>query len=440
VKTADAPLRSRPPVTDLPAGPTRLLAGWYRSGGRADLHAHLAVHGPLDLPPRPDPRFGQWLADAVHRAGLTGRGGAGFPTARKLAAAAGWRRPLLVVNAMEGEPASAKDRALLSCAPHLVLDGAEATALAIGATELLVCVAAEHRDVAARLRTALAERVGRGLVRVAIDVAQPPGTFVAGEESALVRWVGGGPALPTFRPAKGAPLRVGRRPALVQNAETMAHVGLIARYGPEWFRAEGLPEAPGTTLITLTGALTRPGVHEIALGTPLRAIVALGAPAEVGAVLLGGYGGTWLAAEHLDVAYSPPSLGTLGATVGAGVVGVLPAAACGIAETARLATFLAEESAGQCGPCVHGLPAVAEDLDRLARGVGDRATFDRLRRRLQAVTGRGACGHPDGAARMVKSALSTFATDLAAHLQQRPCAGRGHPPVMPLPRPGWSRP
>lgn len=225
-----------------------------------------------------------------------------------------------------------------------------------------------------------------------------------------------------------------RSPVLVQNAETLAHVALVARHGPEWFRAVGLPDAPGTTLVTVSGALQHPGVMEVELGTPLGHILERAGLAEPpGAVLLGGYGGTWMEASGLDVPFAPSALQPRGATVGAGVIGVLPAGACGIAETARIVAYLSDESAGQCGPCTFGLPAVVDDLDRLAVGAADPALLERLRRRLEVIPGRGACGLPDGAVRLVQSALRVFATDVANHARRRPCPGWAHRPTFPTP-------
>jgi NADH:ubiquinone oxidoreductase subunit F (NADH-binding) len=202
-------------------------------------------------------------------------------------------------------------------------------------------------------------------------------------------------------------------------------MGLIARYGPERFRATGLPDAPGTSLVTVTGEVERSGVYEIALGTPLGAIVRNARPTdEVSAVLTGGYGGSWVTAAALVTPYAPRAMAAVGGVVGAGVLVVLTRQACGIIETARMARYMAGESAGQCGPCVFGLPALAADLERLARGTADPDILRRIELRADTVNGRGACRHPDGVVRMVRSALSVFADDAVAHAAGRPCPRR----------------
>jgi len=426
-------------VIDATAAPVsgiapRILAGWYATR-RADLGSHVSVHGPIPDLASVKRHSPERLLDAVRSAGLTGRGGAGFPSARKWDVVRGCRNPIVVVNAMEGEPASEKDRALLCGAPHLVLDGAQLAAAAVGAREVLVCVGEDSPDGARSIELALTERVVAGIGGVTVEMVQPPGRYLSGEESALVNWIGGGYARPTFRRDKATALAVRRRAVLVHNCETLAHVALIARYGPEWFRSVGTPDAPGTTLVTASGAIDRPGVYEVELGSPVLSILEVaGLSNVVSGVLVGGFGGTWLHPDLLETPYAPGPLSVAGSAMGAGVLAALPASSCGVAETARIALYMAGESAGQCGPCVYGLPAIAQDLAELARGSGSRSNLTRLRHRLNAVVGRGACRHPDGVVRLVRSALGVFAADFAEHARRRPCEGSRRRPVLRVPR------
>ena len=285
----------------------------------------------------------------------------------------------------------------------------------------MVCIPVGRDAVAAAVVSAMAERSAGGHARTFEEVVRPPDHFVAGEESALAQWIDDGRSLPSFRPDKSVRLRIGRRSALSpQRSETLAHVALIARLGAGAFRAHGMPEEPGTSLVTVTGAVARPGVVEIERGTPLVDIVARATPTTaIAALLVGGYGGTWIGPRHFDTPYASIPLRTIGASAGVGVIVVLGAPACGLVETARMARYAALQSSGQCGPCVFGLPALAEDLSRLAMGSPDRPLMTRLTRRLEQINGRGACRHPDGAVGMVRSALEVFATDVSA-----PPAGR----------------
>jgi len=424
--------RTDPFITDAAHDRATLLGGW-RAQRNPDLRSHLAWHGAPPLPRPGDATWPERFAATIERSGLSGRGGASFPSAVKLEQVRSARRGgSVVVNAMEGEPASAKDKVLLSYVPHLVLDGAELAACALGATQIVVCVAPEHPDIAAAVRRAVAERVPSALAPVAVEVRCPPGRYVAGEESALVSWLNGGPGAPSWRPDKRNPLMIGRGPALVHNAETLAHMALIARYGPASFRAAGAPDAPGTSLVTVSGGVDHPGVYEVALGTTLGAIVDQARPTSgVAAVLTGGFGGAWVGAGALGTPYAPAPMAAAGGVVGAGVLVVLTRRACGIAETARVAHYMAGQSTGQCGPCVFGLPAVAEDLERLAAGCDDPGATARLGRRVATVDGRGACRHPDGVARMVRSAMAVFARDAALHGAGQPCAFRDEPSVLP---------
>jgi NADH:ubiquinone oxidoreductase subunit F (NADH-binding) len=190
------------------------------------------------------------------------------------------------------------------------------------------------------------------------------------------------------------------------------------------------------SIVTIGGMVAQPGVVEVDRGTPLWDIALRSNPVEAAqALLVGGYGGTWVGPEHFATPYSSLSLRTIGASAGVGVVVVLGKSACGLAESARIARYLAEQSAGQCGPCVNGLPAVADDLSRLARGQVDVDLVPGLLRRLREVNGRGACRHPDGAVSMARSALSDFATDVAAHGRGEPCAHRQKPTILRFPRP-----
>jgi NADH:ubiquinone oxidoreductase subunit F (NADH-binding) len=253
-----------------------------------------------------------------------------------------------------------------------------------------------------------------------------PDRFVAGEETALVRFLNSGPALPTFTPPRPFERGVGGAPTLVQNVETLAHIALIARFGVDWFRAAGTPDEPGTALVTLSGAIRRPGVYEIELGQTLEQLIddAGGPAVGLQAFLLGGFYGTWLSGRDAAAArLSDGDLSRYGAALGARAIVALPATACGVAETAKVARYLADESAGQCGPCVHGLASLADGLEQLVRGERQN-DHGLMRRRLATIAGRGACSHPDGAVKLVASAYDVFATEFERHLQGHRCSAR----------------
>jgi NADH:ubiquinone oxidoreductase subunit F (NADH-binding) len=322
-----------------------------------------------------------------------------------------------------------KDRVLMAMSPHLVLDGAVLAAEITGARKAVIVV---HRDVLQIMEEAVAERGLDRLDRVRLEVRAAADGFVAGQASAVVRWVQRGVPAPTATPPRLSQRGLRGAPTLVQNVETLAHLALIARYGAAWFRSAGTPAEPGTMLVTVLGAVREPGVREVGIGIPVGQLLELagGASAPPQALLLGGYFGAWVdAAEASARPFSSAGLADLGAGPGAGLVAVLPAGACGLAETARVVRYLAGQSAGQCGPCRFGLPAIAGQVERLADV--RRADPGRLHRWLGQVDGRGGCAHPDGAARLVRSALRTFGAELDRHAGGR-CSG-ARAGVLPVP-------
>jgi NADH:ubiquinone oxidoreductase subunit F (NADH-binding) len=401
----------------------RLLPSAARAGG--DLPAHLGLHGPL--PYRGAPRL--LIAD-IRAAGLTGRGGAAFPVHRKLTAVAqAPGRPIVVGNGAEGEPASHKDKTLLRAAPHLVLDGLQLAAEAVGARRAVLYVGGEPH-ACQQLEALITQRAVHGLDRAAVQLVAAPARFLAGQESALVSRLNGRAARPAFTPPRVFERGVDGRPTLVQNVETLAQLALIARHGPGWFRAAGTPAEPGTMLGTLHQADGSVTVAETEIGTPLAGLLGLGGAQ---AVLVGGYHGAWLpAARAAALPLSNAALGPLGAFVGTGVLAALPADRCGLTETARVARYLALESAGQCGPCLNGLPRIAAALAQLAAPRPRPEVLAELSRWAGLVERRGACHHPDGTVRFVRSALRTFAAEIRRH-QQGGCSAVSDRPFLPVP-------
>ena len=401
----------------------RLLAGLPADGKALSWQGHLALHG------APDNYGGENILRQVEASGLTGRGGAGFPTARKLASVAGSRStrpPVIVANGAEGEPASSKDLLLLACLPHLVLDGIAAAATVVGAGRAVLCLH-DGSGVAERMQAALAERSSARVDPCPVEVVTVPAEYVASEESALIQWLNRGVALPTTRPPRPDQRGVDGRPTLVNNVETLAHMGLIARYGAGWFTAAGTKAEPGTRLLTVSGAVASPGVLEVETGTRLADALSMcgGLTEDVAGYLIGGYFGGWVSPEvGADLRLSRAGLAGIGGALGAGVLIALPASVCPLQEASRVVSWLAAQSAGQCGPCRFGLPAIADAFEALTRGRLSAAGHRQLGRWTTEVTGRGACHHPDGTARFVTSALRTFHHEVTLHARGQ-CSAPG---------------
>ncbi len=374
-----------PDLVEVHPGPA-LLRGL---GDGPSLGAHRARYGDL-------PALDALLLRAlVAEADVRGRGGAAFPFATKLDGvrkhASALKRPVVVVNLSEGEPASSKDSALALVRPHLVLDGAVAAARALKASAVHVVLPGERALPARQMTTAVGERRDDG-VRISLHTAEP--RFVAGQASAVLELLAGRRNLPvtTWQPAAFDGLD--GRPTLLSNAETWAHVGLLVHRGAAAYRSHGTSAEPGTTLLTVTGPDGRPHVHEVEFGSRLRDV--LPDDAAGGPVLLGGFHGAW-ATWHTVASARVSVLGmrSLGLPLGAGVVLAPGRDACPLEWTTRIVEHLAGQSARRCGPCFNGLPALATALRHL--------DAERVRTLCGLVERRGACAHPDGTVRLVRS-------------------------------------
>jgi NADH:ubiquinone oxidoreductase subunit F (NADH-binding) len=405
-------------------GLPRLLAGLDRAGATMSLAEHEQIHGPVtSITPHA-------LIEAVELSGLRGRGGADFPTARKLRAVASGRRvSAVVVNGSETEPASAKDRLLLTRLPHLVLDGAVLAAGAVGAGKVIVKVGENASGSLHALEGAISVRTNDA---VPIHLVAAPEGYVAGEESAVMHYLNGGAPLPVFVPPRPYERGYAGRPTLIQNPETLAQLALVARFGPEWYRQLGTTADPGSALVTISGSVGAPGVYELAFGTSMTDLIAAagGSTEPLQALLVGGYFGTWVdSGRALQLRLAREDLRSVGCSLGSGVLIALGQSACGLHESARVISYLADESAGQCGPCVYGLRSVADAVAAIADGVARGGERERVLRWASEIRGRGACHHPDGAVRFVESAISMFGSEIERHQKTR-CTAK--PAGLPL--------
>ena len=436
--THAADLRTGPGASAFPVRIDRLggtgallLSGPSATDGSEGLVGHATRWGPL--PAHDGARARTLLRDSR----LDGRGGAGFPVARKVETALlAPGRPVLIVNASESEPASRKDRTLCRHRPHLVLDGASLLARALGADEVVLHSHRIGGSPSGPLSLAIVERVRAGLEDPAWHLSEGPDRYVAGESSAVASFVDGGEARPRFTTRPLAVDGPSGRPTVVSNAETVVQLAVAARIGAVAWNSLGAPSSPGPRLVTLAGAVPRPGlVLELTgPGTIGDLLTAEGLGAPPAAVLVGGFAGTWVRGDEAwQTPFSRESLQCVGASPGCGLLGVLPHDACPLVETARIVRYLAGESAGQCGSCVAGLPRLAGAMDALAAGTARRRGLARMDALADTVLGSGACAHPDGVVLLVRSALRVFRDDVVRHLAGGPCRAADHPPVLPVP-------
>lgn len=391
-----------------------LLAGLTDGPG---LPAHEQRYGPLPSLRATD------LASLTRTVRVLGHGGAAFPFARKVETVAARRtRPVVVINLSEGEPASLKDAVLAQVAPHLVLDGAVVTARALRAREVHLVVPGESPTVGHAMRRALAERGSAGRrgdrdagIRWTLHDASP--SFVAGQSAAVLELMAGRPNLPVSTWVPSAHAGHEGRPTLLSNAETFGHVGRLTLLGPSHYARHGRQGEPGTTLLTLDGDIPgaegRPTVVEVEYGTPWTEV--LPAHRLRGPILLGGYHGSWVAPGGLlDHSVSVTALREVGVPLGAGIVLPLDAG-CPVDRTSHIVSYLAAQSARRCGPCLNGLPALAAALESVRAGYGALPEVERL---SALVDGRGACAHPDGTVRLVRSLVSAYGEELDLHARR----------------------
>lgn len=409
----------------------RLLSSLHSPDSVVDLEAHVAHWGALRL------HSATSVLDQLDESGLRGHGGAWFPVGTKWRAVEMQRsrRPVVVANGAEGEPMSLKDQFLLTQMPHLVLDGASLAAAALNADRVVIYLPKRHADSVGR---AVRERRSYGIDPVVIEVITAPDAFLSGQESAVVRALNEGLALPNFVGVQSVRERgVRNRPTLVQNVETLAHVAMISRYGGRWFRSIGTPDSPGTMLLTISGRWAEPLVVEAPLGVSFRDLLNLTSPDGYWAALLGGYGGGWVPmARLLDSDLTEESARRLNSSLGAGVIAFLPRTHCPLVESARVVRYMQEQAAGQCGPCVFGLAELASHLESLAFDPASlRGRLPPILETCDLMDGRGACRHPDGVTRFVRSALSVFTDEAKLHCRRGPCALVGAPRFFPCPSP-----
>lgn len=355
-----------------------------------------------------------WLIAAAQQTNLLGRGGAAFPVAAKLSAVR--RGARIVVNGSESEPASWKDRVLMRRYPDLVVAGVALVADALRSRQSVIAVG--DRQSTAALQAAV-RRLG-----ASIEVRHIEHRFVGGEIGALINGLNQRTPVPNGVKVLPHERGLAGRSTYASNVETFAQLALLSALGPGQYATMGPASEPGTSLLTLHGT-ARDGVFEVPHGLALEQLLG----ERHGPVLIGGYHGTW-AARH-DLVVDRAWLRSQGIGWGAGVVAVLPEDTCPVGEVARVTRWLAEQSARQCGPCTFGLPAIASDVEQLARG--EHIDADRLRTRLGQVSGRGACYHPTGAVGFVASALTAFEADVRAHLAGHRCGRpvRGTLPIGP---------
>ena len=400
------------------------LSDWQALGGYA------AVRRALDLSPSE-------VLDRVDQANLNGRGGAGFPAAKKWkfmpdpAKAPGDGPNYLIVNGDEMEPGAFKDRFLLEALPHQVIEGAIISAYATHATVAYVLIRDEYRTGIAHVKRAIAEAEDAGLLgqnilgtdfSLTMKVKPSAGRYIVGEETALIESLEGKRAVPRKRPPFPAQSGLFGRPTTVNNVETISLVPSILEHGPQWFRALSRTEEGGTKLYAVSGRVNKPGLIEAPMGTTARELIdrsgGLSGNGKLRCFQPGGGASGFLEEAELDLPLDFGHCQKAGSMFGTGTMIVLDQTACPIGVLARHQRFYARESCGWCTPCRDGLPWVARILDALEEGTAQPGDLEILRMTAAEAGPRGRtfCDLMGGAMSPLSTALARFGDLFEAHL------------------------
>ncbi len=378
------------------------------------------------------------IVNEIKRSGLRGRGGAGFPTGTK------WDKVLhhrikeryFVCNAGEHEPGTFKDRYLLKHYPHNLLEGCLIAAHTVQAKASFIYINHEYKEERENLQKAIEQARTRGLLGknvlatgldLDIELFSGQGSYVAGEETAMLESMQGRPAMPRQKPPF-YPTDFGLygKPTLVNNVETLCNIPPILRNGAGWFAQVGTEKCPGTMLFSLSGAVNRPGIYEMPMGTPLRRLIedfggGVSGGRHVKAVFPGGPSFSMVTADQLDLPMDFDSLKKAGTGLGSAGVIVVDDATCMVAKTLEFSHFFKVESCGQCPPCRMGTINLETLVSKIERGEGTQKDMDSLLQLCGFVKGTGYCTLVTGAAVLVQSAVRLFRHEFEEHIALKRC-------------------
>lgn len=371
---------------------------------------------------RPDPVA---LIEKIKTSALRGRGGAGFGTGTKLSFMPHGQpgQQYVLCNSDEAEPGTCKDRELLLCNPHAVLEGMAIAAYCGGASVGYHYLRGEfHHDPFERMERALEEACAAGLLGhrilgsdldVDIHNVLGAGAYIAGEETGLLESLEGKKALPRFKPPFPAVFGLYGRPTTVCNTETYASLPAILRNGPEWFLAIGKPNNGGPKIFSVSGHVARPGNYEVPLGTPFRELLALAGGMRPGrrlkAVIPGGTTMKVIPGDRmLGIDMDFDAIRNAGSGLGSGAVIVMDDTTCMVRTCHRISRFYMSESCGQCTPCREGTGWMYRVLDRIVNGQGTREDIDQLCDVSKHIEGHTICAFGEAAAWPVQGFLASY--------------------------------
>ncbi len=375
------------------------------------------------------------ILEDIKKSGLRGRGGAGFPTGLK------WSfvpqktgaQKYLCVNADEGEPGTFKDRFILGHLPHLLIEGVIIASYAVGISAAYVYIRGEYEMLARRLEQAIDEAYEKGFLgqdilksgfNLDLFVHRGAGAYICGEETALLESLEGKRGYPRLKPPFPASVGLFQKPTVINNIETLANIAPIVLFGADWFLSRGLPNEGGTRLFGVSGAVTKPGLYELPVGTELREIIfayagGLEAGRKLKAVIPGGISAPLLKAEEIDIKMDADSVAAVGSMLGSAAVIVIDDRTPILAVLMSIARFYAHESCGQCTPCRLGSAWILKLVDRMAAGEAGPDDIDALARLAANIRGRTLCPLGEAESLSVSAIVQKFRDELEDSLKTR---------------------
>jgi NADH:ubiquinone oxidoreductase subunit F (NADH-binding) len=373
----------------------------------------------------------------ISDAGLRGRGGAGFPTGKKwtFTREAPEQPRYLVLNGGEDEPGSKKDRVLMENLPHLVIEGVVISAYAIGAAKAYLYINAQYQTAMKSMTDALAEAKSQGYwgenilgsgFSLDVEIIAAPHNYVAGEDTAAIEVIEGKKAWPRQKPPFPVTVGLFGKPTSVNNVETLANVAPILLHGADWYRKFGTAESPGTMIFALDDDVNRPGVYELAFGTPLRYLIeecggGLKSGKKIKAVMPASPSCAFLPSEKMDTPLDHNSMREAGAGIGCGVIRLVGEGECIVEEVLRIAEFFAAESCGQCPACRMETSTLAMMMKKVQQGQGGQPILEQFGKVLAFNKGKGFCNLINMPGPPIESAIKLFPGDFEAHLSTGKC-------------------
>jgi len=425
--------RTTNPLSDYPASPDEVSL--LRNVDQIDpmnIDDYLGQGGYEGLKKAVTTMTDEKVVEVVKASGLRGRGGAGFPTGLKWS----FTRPspikpkYIVCNADEGEPGTIKDRYLMEGDPHRVLEGIAITGYAVGANQAYIYVRGEYYLSMLRLQNAIDQAMDKGYLgdnlfgtdfSFRIQIQTGGGSYVCGEETALIESIEGKRGYPRVKPPFPGQVGVWNKPTIVNNVESMASVPDIIVKGAEWYAAKGTEDSKGTKILQVVGHVNKPGIVEANLGLPLSDLVdKIGGGVRQGrkikAIQPGGAASGFILPEHVDTPLEYKAMMEVGAALGSGTMLVLDDTTCVVDVVKCLMYFFQHESCGFCLPCRRGTRVLYELVCKVAEGRGEEADLDRLLTLSKTMVDSTNCALGWSPHSFLKTTIERFRDEWLAHV------------------------